>query len=40
MVSAVKIKNNVKIYAETERLFLREILLTDIDGMFELDSDP
>ncbi len=30
----------MKIYAETERLILREILLTDIDAMFELDSDP
>ena len=29
-----------KIFIETERLILREILLTDIDGMFELDSDP
>ena len=30
----------MKIYAETERLILREIELTDIDAMFELDSDP
>ncbi|GGH18990.1 N-acetyltransferase [Sphingobacterium alkalisoli] len=30
----------MKIYAETERLILREIVPTDIDGMFELDSDP
>jgi RimJ/RimL family protein N-acetyltransferase len=30
----------MKIFAETNRLFLREILLTDVDGMFELDSDP
>jgi [ribosomal protein S5]-alanine N-acetyltransferase len=30
----------MKIFIETERLFLREILLTDVDGMFELDSDP
>ena len=28
------------IYAETERLILRELLPTDLDGMFELDSDP
>ncbi|WDF70212.1 GNAT family N-acetyltransferase [Sphingobacterium oryzagri] len=28
------------IYAETERLILREILPTDIEGMFELDSNP
>ena len=27
-------------FAETERLLLREILPTDIDGMYELDSDP
>lgn len=25
---------------ETERLILRELRLTDLDGMFELDSDP
>lgn len=30
----------VKIFIETERLILREILPSDIDGMFELDSDP
>lgn len=30
----------VKIFAETERLVIREILPSDIDGMFELDSDP
>jgi RimJ/RimL family protein N-acetyltransferase len=30
----------MKIFVETERLILREILPTDIDGMFELDSDP
>lgn len=29
----------MKIFVETERLILREILPTDIDGMFELDSD-
>ncbi|OYU56823.1 MAG: GNAT family N-acetyltransferase [Chitinophagaceae bacterium BSSC1] len=29
-----------KTFIETERFILREILLTDIDGMFELDSDP
>jgi [ribosomal protein S5]-alanine N-acetyltransferase len=40
MIKAVKIKNNVKIYAETERLILREIIPSDMDGMFELDSDP
>ncbi|GAA6768839.1 GNAT family N-acetyltransferase [Flavobacterium sp. CGRL1] len=25
---------------ETERLLLRELLLSDVDGMFELDSNP
>jgi [ribosomal protein S5]-alanine N-acetyltransferase len=30
----------VKVIAETERLIIREILPTDIDGMFELHSDP
>lgn len=29
----------MKIFAETERLILREILPTDFDGMFELDSN-
>lgn len=27
-------------FIETERLILREILPTDVDGMYELDSDP
>ena len=30
----------MNIFAETERLILREIMPTDIEGMFELDSDP
>ncbi len=30
----------MKIFAETERLISREILPSDLDGMFELDSDP
>jgi len=30
----------MKVFIETERLFLREVLSTDIDGLFELDSDP
>ena len=30
----------MKIFAETERLILRELLPSDIGGMFELDSDP
>jgi len=29
----------MKIFAETERLILREVLLTDVEGMFELDSN-
>ncbi|MFA7616992.1 MAG: GNAT family N-acetyltransferase [Moheibacter sp.] len=30
----------MKIFVETERLILREILLSDAKKMFELDSDP
>jgi RimJ/RimL family protein N-acetyltransferase len=30
----------MKIFAETERLLLREIHPTDVEGFFELDSDP
>ena len=30
----------MKIFAETERLILREVLPTDADGFFELDADP
>lgn len=30
----------MKTFAETERLILREILPTDVDGLFALDSDP
>jgi ribosomal-protein-alanine N-acetyltransferase len=30
----------MKIFAETERLILRELTPTDDKGMFELDSDP
>lgn len=30
----------MKIFAESDRLILREILPTDEDGMFELDRDP
>jgi ribosomal-protein-alanine N-acetyltransferase len=30
----------MKIFAETERLILREMLTTDIDGYFQLDSNP
>lgn len=33
-------RTEMKIIAETERLIVREILPSDIDGMFELDSDP
>jgi len=30
----------MKIFAETERLILRTLLETDVNGIFELDSDP
>jgi len=30
----------MNIYVETERLILREILPIDVEGMFELDSNP
>ena len=30
----------MQFYLETERLILRDILETDVDGIFELDSDP
>ena len=30
----------MKIFVETNRLILREIIATDIDAMYELDSDP
>lgn len=30
----------IKIFAETDRFILREILPTDVEGLFELDSDP
>ena len=30
----------MKFYLETERLILRELLESDLDGIFELDSDP
>jgi ribosomal-protein-alanine N-acetyltransferase len=29
----------MKFYIETERLILRELLPTDVDGIFELDSN-
>lgn len=40
LIKAVKIKNKITIFSETERFILREILPGDIDGMFELDADP
>ena len=40
MLKAVKIKRKIHVFAETERFMLREILSTDVDGMFELDADP
>lgn len=30
----------MKVFIETERLILRELLPTDIDAMYDLDSDP
>ncbi|MBK9107643.1 MAG: GNAT family N-acetyltransferase [Saprospiraceae bacterium] len=30
----------MKIFVETERFILREIVPTDIEGLYELDSDP
>lgn len=30
----------MKFYIETERLILRDLLESDVDGMFELDSNP
>tara|TARA_R110002096_G_scaffold75045_4_gene177794 strand:- start:3284 stop:3463 length:180 start_codon:yes stop_codon:yes gene_type:complete len=30
----------MKFYIETERLILRELRPSDLNGMFELDSDP
>ena len=30
----------MKIFAQTERLVLREMIHDDLEGMFELDSDP
>jgi RimJ/RimL family protein N-acetyltransferase len=30
----------MKVYLETNSLILRELLKTDIEGMFELDSNP
>lgn len=30
----------MKVFAETERLILRELVPEDVNGMFELDSDP
>lgn len=42
MVSFPKKPNTtqMKIFAETDRFILREILPTDVDALFELDSDP
>ena len=30
----------MKFHIETKRLILRELRLTDLEGMFELDSNP
>lgn len=35
-----KNRQRVKIFAETERLILREVLPEDAEGFFEMDSDP
>lgn len=40
MLSAVKIKRNAKIHLETNRLILRELLATDVEAMYDLDSNP
>lgn len=40
IIKAVKIKSKIKVFSETERFILREILPTDVDKLFELDSDP
>lgn len=39
MLILATLLHDMKIFATTERLILREILPTDVDGMFELDSD-
>jgi ribosomal-protein-alanine N-acetyltransferase len=39
ILKAVKIKNPAKVFAKTSRFILREIILSDVDGLFELDSD-
>lgn len=40
MARQADVKQKMKIFVETERLILREILPSDVDGMFKLDSDP
>jgi ribosomal-protein-alanine N-acetyltransferase len=30
----------MNVYLEAERLILRELQLSDVDGMYEMDSDP
>jgi RimJ/RimL family protein N-acetyltransferase len=40
MIRAVKVKCGYKVFAETERFILREILPSDVEGLFELDADP
>jgi [ribosomal protein S5]-alanine N-acetyltransferase len=39
-IKAVKIRMKIQHFKETERFVLREILPTDVEGLFELDSDP
>jgi len=40
MIRAVKIKFAAKVFAQTERFVLREIVPADVEGLFLLDSDP
>jgi ribosomal-protein-alanine N-acetyltransferase len=40
MIKAVKVKYCCQVFAVTERFILREILPSDVDGLFELDADP
>ena len=40
MIKAVKVKNCCHVFAVTERFILREILPSDVEGLFELDADP
>ena len=39
LVLRIMIKLKPKIFLETERLLLRELMPSDAEGLFELDSD-